>query len=514
MFKKKNLKILLLISFFSLFSFGGVSAMQTDGFSEDRLKNDVKKPEFKLNEHNDFINKIVEKAKEEELKEENEKSINMLKSNFDVKKNNLENDVKKPEFKLNEHNDFINKIVEKAKEEELKEENEKSINMLKSNFDVKKNDLEKSKYDELFVAKVINMFNETKDLKIAYESFCRAIKKFDYYYARECLAIQKISETYSNCATEEIAKKLVVDDIKLHNYHYSIALKKLNKMFRMRDEAFIGYPYNKIEECEAKILDSLDLLKDKFKNFERLAHVKDYKEFSNELEEFDKVTKRRENKEFLDDVFNKYLIKNKLTMDEINAKYNKYIDLIYGNNVSFIGERNKKILNSDPFSYFNDVIKNSNYGINKTINYLLFCFTKLLVHLEDMDLKREEYKIFDDEYLKLMEDFKKEEINALNITDVVRMLEKEVELRKRAFEFIYRIGKKAELCADDQIRSLYDKEKSKVEYVKHAIECPEHSLGEEIRELCNSLNTPGYIYKKYVDGKETFKNLFIKPKKK
>ncbi len=82
MFKKKNLKILLLISFFSLFSFGGVSAMQTDGFSDDRLKNDVKKPEFKLNEHNDFINKIVEKAKEEELKEENEKSINMLKSNF------------------------------------------------------------------------------------------------------------------------------------------------------------------------------------------------------------------------------------------------------------------------------------------------------------------------------------------------------------------------------------------------------------------------------------------------
>ncbi len=502
MFKKKNLKVLLLVVCFSLFSFGGISAMQTDGFSDDRSKNDVKKPEFKLNEHNDFINKIVEKEREEELKEENKNNINMLKSNFDVKKNNLENDVKKPEFKLNEHNDYINKIVEKEREEELKEENENSINMLKSNFDVKKNNLEKYKYDELFVSKVINMFKETKDLKIAYESFCRAIKKFDYYYARECLAIQKISETYSDRATEEIAKKLVVDDIKLHNYDYFFALKKLNKMFRMRDEAFIGYPYNKIEECEAKILDSLDLLKDKFKNFERLAHVKDYKEFSNELEEFDKVTKRRENKEFLDDIFKKYLIKNKLTMDEINAKYNKYIDLIYGNNVSFIGERHKKILNSDPFSYFNDVIKNSNYGINKTINYLLFCFTKLLVHLENMDLKRGEYKIFDDEYLKLMEDFKKEEINALNITDAVRMLKKEVELRKRAFEFIYRIGKKAEFCANDQIMSLHDKKNSRVKYIKHAIDCPEHPLGEEIRELCDKLNTPGYVYIKYVDNKK------------
>ena len=62
---KKNFKIIMLISCFSLFSFVGISAMESNDFSDKKM-NELKKHEFKLNEHNDFINKIVEKENEEE----------------------------------------------------------------------------------------------------------------------------------------------------------------------------------------------------------------------------------------------------------------------------------------------------------------------------------------------------------------------------------------------------------------------------------------------------------------
>ena len=117
-----------------------------------------------------------------------------------------------------------------------------------------------------------------------------------------------------------------------------------------------------------------------------------------------------------------------------------------------------------------------------------------------MDLKRGEYKIFDEKYLDLVENLKEEEIKAQNVKDVMEILKKEVELRIKAFEFIYRIGKRAETCAEKEIISLHDKENSKVKYVKRSMECPECTMGEGIRELCRNLNTPGFIHIEYSNG--------------
>ncbi len=434
MFEKKNLKIISLVGCFVFSSFFNTGAMKRGG-SFDRLN-------FK---------KSAEIVK---------KTTGQLKQ-LDIEKNK--------EFNLKKSNSSKNLKCDYLTLEEQKEENKNVINLPKFNIDLKKIDLEQNK--------IVNKTIEK--LKEAYESFRKAIEEFDRMYAYESFALQKISETYSDEATEKIATKLVVDDIKNNHHVYDESLRKLNKMFRMRDEAFIAYPYNKIEECESKVLDCLDVLNYEFKRLKKLVETV-------------------ENKEFLADVFKEYLIKKEPTVDEINKKYDKYIELTKGNFISFIGEKHKKILNEgDPFSYFEDVIKNNNYGISRTINYFLFYFTRIFVHINSMDLEREECKIFREEYLNLMEEFKKQELNALKMFDITKILEKEVELRKKAFNYIYKIGKKAEFCAENQIMSLHDNKKSRVKYVKDAIRCPERPIGEEIRELSRQYGNHPYIYIKF-----------------
>ena len=289
---------------------------------------------------------------------------------------------------------------------------------------------------------------ELKELKKLYEEFCDEIMEFDKNYAYESMALREINETYSYYFSKIIVQNLVEDDLSYNGYDVSSTYRNLDGLFRTRASSCIAYPYNRIEEYEAAVFNSLNLLKDKF-------------------EELNRFFENMKDKKLRDGFFYKILPKNKITIKDINDKYEKYLKL--SKNV----DENKGVLNSNTvFLYFSNIMEDNDCDIYKTTDFLSFYSTKILVNVKAMDLETKDIKTVEDEFSKLLRDFSEEEINALKIFDVMKKLQKEVFVRNRAFEFIFKLGKITELYAEKHICSLHRKG-SIVDRIKQIMNCPE-----------------------------------------
>ena len=289
---------------------------------------------------------------------------------------------------------------------------------------------------------------DEKKLKELYEEFCDDNKNFDRYYGIESMALRDINENYSSKIININARNLAEYNLFNSNNMFNISsiYDRLDGLYRKRDYAFIGYPYNKIEKYENFVLDSLENLK---KSFEKLKEIINLNENEKKIKNF----------------FNKTLPKNNETLNEINLKYIKYLKLSQDN------DENRETLNSNSsFIYYDKIMESNNCNIEKTINYLLFYFTKIFVNLKFMDLEEKTIKIINGEFWKLLRYFKKEEIKFLENISILEKLQKQVDFRDMAFKFIYKIGKIAEFYAEKQIVSLHHKKGSLVFRVKQMID--------------------------------------------
>ncbi len=363
------------------------------------------------------------------------------------------------------NNEFLN-LVEDLKEEEIKFlKTPYILEKIKIEFNVRNKTFEfLCRLDEIanfYIDIKRNKIKTEKDLKELYENFCYENKNFDRCYGLESMVLRHINETYSSCNMKINAQNLAENDLFYSNngYNISATYDRLDGLFRKSDFACIAHPYNKIEEYEAMVLGSLDSLKESFEK----------------LKKFIETTK---NKELVDIFFDENLQKYKKTINEIDIKYKKYLKLTENR------DENKRVLNSNAlFIYYDNMREDNSCDIEKTTDYLLFYITKIFSNMRVMDLDENTNKTINNEFLNLIKYLKEEEIKSLNISSNLERLKKEIFIRERAFNFIFKMGKIAEFFAEKQIVSLHHKRGSLLFRVKQMMSSPENPFGDYVQKI-------------------------------
>ena len=327
----------------------------------------------------------------------------------------------------------------------ISENNENSTQGVEN--DVEKSMEEFSHEDKQNKIIVVTKEEEEKKLKELHEDFCRIIKEFDKNYVKENFVLKNVSENYNENKSTELAENLAEKDLENNGYNVKLTYKSLDGLFRKNDIYCVAQPYNDIEESESAIFNSLNMLKDKFK----------------ELQKFKKNIKHEE----LLYVFpNQFLLKYK----NMDKKYEKFMKLVKQHKYCVAPEY-YSFLNSDMvFSCLEMFIESDDCDIDKTINYLLFYSAKILTHIKYvMNLDKKTIENVDDEFLQLLEDLKEEEKKALAATNIIDKFQKEVDVRNRFFSFIFKLGKIAEFYAEKHIFTLHEFFSSPVFEVKEGL---------------------------------------------
>lgn len=325
-----------------------------------------------------------------------------------------------------------------------------------------KNQKETTKINTQNIIKNMNKEKEKekKKLKKLYKKLRRKIKEFDINYVIESSALMDVNKLYSNKSTEETAKNFF--------------MLNLEESFRSYNPYCIAYPYNKIEECEAKIIDSLQLIENKLKKFTNSAET-------------------IKNKNIIKTYYDKLLTKNLPTNTKIKDKYKKYIKLSeYYNEVEntttppSFNEKGNKTLNSKSLNYYSFYNK-ENFNVEQTIEFLLHYSAKIKFNMKRMDLEKNAITTINDEFSKLLKYLKEKEIESLKSNSISKKLLIEYNLRKKAFNFIFKMGKIAETYAELHILKLHNKESSKVNFVKQNMYNYQNPSWEIVINIFNSL---------------------------
>lgn len=271
-------------------------------------------------------------------KKETEKLFKIPKLTFNINNFNV-NKIKnrKPKFKLNEHNDFINRIIEKDSKEELEK-------------------TEKDQLEEFY-----NYFNNS------FEKICNAFKKIAYIshryrekpekninkYNQEIYTdyIENIIENHMNEACEKIDQVghwCVFDDA----VRYAKKLHK-NNIFDIDKQIAT------IEENVGLLLNEIKLLENKYEEY--LNFIKNIKDIKLLNYDFVKDNKNKKiltnNYKYMKDVFN---IQN--TVNEIKKSLRKILGSIKLSSTETRPQIFKEHLN------FVDTLLNSKNNINTSIS--------------------------------------------------------------------------------------------------------------------------------------------------